>query len=138
MKSKTGQQSVMGKALESLRTSCHNVKVPLQVSPISSASTAVNRTKVEAGLKRMARIISWADYFHGMDREREEEEGERTEEGRNAEEVRRAAWRIMIKTYFITRTTDMNAAITNYTGFVTCGPFFQLTRRRSKYIFSAS
>ena len=36
--------------------------------------TAVNRTKVEASLKRMARTISLADYFHGMDREREEEE----------------------------------------------------------------
>ena len=35
---------------------------------------AVNRTKVEAGLKRMARIICWADYFHGMDQDREEVE----------------------------------------------------------------
>ena len=29
--------------------------------------TAVNRTKVEAGLKRMARAICWADFFQGKD-----------------------------------------------------------------------
>ena len=35
---------------------------------------AVNRIMVEAGLKRMARIICWADYFHGVDQDREEVE----------------------------------------------------------------
>ena len=28
---------------------------------------AVNRTKVEAGLQRMARTVQWADYLHGRE-----------------------------------------------------------------------
>ena len=36
--------------------------------------SAVNRTKMEAGLKRMARTVSWADYFQGLDPDREAEQ----------------------------------------------------------------
>ena len=36
--------------------------------------SAVNRTKMEAGLKRMARIVCWADYFQGLDPDREAEQ----------------------------------------------------------------
>ena len=35
---------------------------------------AVNRTKVEAGLQRLARSVCWANFFHGKDPDREEVE----------------------------------------------------------------